>query len=49
GKATNMASFLEIDEVIDPVDSRRWILRALASQPSAPVRTGKRRPFVDTW
>lgn len=49
GKATNMASFLEIDEVIDPVDSRRWILRALASRPSTPVRTGKKRPFVDTW
>ena len=25
GKAINMASFLEIDDVIDPKDTRRWI------------------------
>ena len=31
GKAVNMASYLEIDSVIDPVDTRRWILRGLDS------------------
>ena len=46
GKATNMASFLEIDDVIDPAESRRWIVRALASLPREPVRSGKRRPYV---
>ncbi|MCH2186278.1 carbamoyl-phosphate synthase large subunit, partial [Myxococcota bacterium] len=49
GKAVNMASHLEIDEVIDPADSRHWILRALKSAPPTPPRTGKKRPCVDTW
>jgi len=49
GKAINMASFLEIDDVIDPLESRRWILRGLRSAPPAPQRRGKKRPFVDTW
>jgi len=46
GKALNMASFLEIDAVIDPAESRRWIARALASVPPL-QRPGTR--FVDTW
>ncbi len=29
GKATNIASVLEIDQVIDPVETRRWIIRGL--------------------
>ncbi|MCY1260819.1 Acetyl-coenzyme A carboxylase carboxyl transferase subunit beta, chloroplastic [compost metagenome] len=46
GKATNMASFLEIDGVIDPVHSRHWIVRALNAM-SLPVKSEeKRRPFV---
>lgn len=46
GKATNMASFLEIDGVIDPAVSRHWICRALRSV-SIPVKgDAKRRPFV---
>ncbi|QCI66604.1 acetyl-CoA carboxylase family protein [Phreatobacter stygius] len=46
GKAVNMASFLEIDGVIDPAESRHWIMRALKSLPRAPEQTGKRRPFI---
>jgi acetyl-CoA carboxylase carboxyltransferase component len=49
GKALNMASHFEIDEVIDPADSRHWILRALRSVPPAAPRTGKKRPCIDTW
>jgi acetyl-CoA carboxylase carboxyltransferase component len=30
GKAVNMAAHFEIDAVIDPVESRRWILSAIA-------------------
>jgi acetyl-CoA carboxylase carboxyltransferase component len=30
GKAVNMAEHFEIDAVIDPVESRRWILSAIA-------------------
>jgi len=49
GKALNAATWFEIDNVIDPVDSRRLITRALNSVPLAPPRTGKKYPFVDTW
>jgi acetyl-CoA carboxylase carboxyltransferase component len=49
GKAINMAAFLEIDDVIDPADTRRWILRGLRSVPPAARPAGKRRPFIDTW
>ncbi|KAF1066292.1 MAG: Methylmalonyl-CoA carboxyltransferase 12S subunit [Pseudomonas citronellolis] len=49
GKGLNMASFLEIDDVIDPADTRRWLLRGLASVPSPAPRTGKKRPLIDTW
>ncbi len=49
GKAINMASHFEIDEVIDPMDSRRWILAGLDAAPPAPPRSGKKRPNIDTW
>ena len=49
GKAVNMSSVFEIDDVIDPADSRRWIARALASVPPPPPRTGKKRPCIDPW
>jgi acetyl-CoA carboxylase carboxyltransferase component len=49
GKATNMASFLEIDAVIDPAETRRWIVGALRATPAPLPRVGKKRPFVDTW
>ncbi|MEZ5559590.1 MAG: carboxyl transferase domain-containing protein [Pseudomonadales bacterium] len=48
GKAVNVASTFEIDDVIDPADSRRWIMAALESAPRRP-RQGKKRPHVDTW
>ncbi|MDF3836644.1 carboxyl transferase domain-containing protein, partial [Cupriavidus basilensis] len=50
GRALNMASHLEIDAVIDPADTRHWLLRGLASVPApdqAP-RDASRR-FIDTW
>ena len=49
GKAINMASHFEIDDVIDPADSRKIIIRALKSVPPPPPRTGKKRPCIDTW
>ncbi len=49
GKAVNAASHFEIDDVIDPFESRTWILRALKAQPPPPPRTGKKRPCIDTW
>jgi len=48
GKAINMASYLEIDAVIDPADTRRWIMEGLKAAPAERTeRTG--HDFVDTW
>ena len=46
GQALNMASHLEIDDVIDPADTRPWLKRVLAAarNPLPPQRS-----FVDTW
>jgi acetyl-CoA carboxylase carboxyltransferase component len=49
GKALNTATYFEIDDVIDPADSRRWIVAALDSSPPPPPRVGKKRPMIDTW
>ncbi|EJL34727.1 acetyl-CoA carboxylase, carboxyltransferase component (subunits alpha and beta) [Caulobacter sp. AP07] len=46
GKATSMASALEIDAVIDPADTRRWIIGGLDAA------AGTVRPWevrVDSW
>ena len=49
GKAVNMAAVLEIDDVIDPADTRHWIMCGLRSQPEPGPRTGKKRPNIDCW
>jgi len=49
GKALSRASYFEIDDVIDPAESRNVIMRALKAQPPTPQRTGKKRPYIDTW
>jgi acetyl/propionyl-CoA carboxylase alpha subunit len=49
GKAVNMASHFELDDVIDPAESRHWISTGLRSVPPAPRRDHKKRPQVDTW
>jgi acetyl/propionyl-CoA carboxylase alpha subunit/acetyl-CoA carboxylase carboxyltransferase component len=47
GQAMNMAATLEIDAVIDPADTRDWLVRGLAS--SAARRDGPPARFVDPW
>ena len=47
GEALNMASFLEIDDVIDPADTRAWLQRVLGVACAAPLPP--RRPFIDAW
>ena len=49
GKALNAASHFEIDDVIDPADTRRWISSAFAAAPANAPRLGKKRPNIDTW
>jgi acetyl/propionyl-CoA carboxylase alpha subunit len=49
GKGVSAASHFEIDDVIDPQDSRRVIASALAAVPAPPPRRGKKRPCVDAW
>jgi acetyl-CoA carboxylase carboxyltransferase component len=50
GRGLNMAAYGEIDDVIDPADSRRWIA-TLFEQSSGRwwERAGKKRPNVDAW
>jgi acetyl-CoA carboxylase carboxyltransferase component len=49
GKALNVATHFEFDDVIDPAESRTRIVEALRAATPAPRRSGKKRPFVDTW
>jgi len=46
GEAINMAQTLEIDAVIDPADTRAWLVRGLDS--SAGMHEAP-SPYVDTW
>lgn len=49
GNALNMASHVEIDDVIDPAETRARILAIISRGTSWRQRTGKKRPMVDTW
>ena len=49
GKALSAASLFEIDDVIDPADTRAWVMAGLRSLPPGSPRKEKKRPFVDTW
>ena len=46
GSAINMAQTLEIDAVIDPAETRAWLLHGLDSAPRPPPGDGR---YVDTW
>ncbi len=50
GKGINMAAYFEIDDVIDPADTRRWIETLFDERAEGWwARPGKKRPFVDSW
>jgi acetyl/propionyl-CoA carboxylase alpha subunit/acetyl-CoA carboxylase carboxyltransferase component len=49
GRAGNAASHFELDDVIDPADSRRWIIAGLEAGPARPLRSGKKRSHIDSW
>ncbi len=49
GTALHVATAFEIDDVIDPADTRRRIVEALRAVPPTAPRTGKKRSCIDTW
>ena len=49
GKGLSMADQFEIDDVIDPQDSRQWVMAALRAAGPGEERASKKRPMIDTW
>ncbi len=49
GKAISAATLFEFDEVIDPADTRKWIVAGLRSVPAPAPRDGKKLPWIDAW
>ncbi len=48
-RAVNAAVGGGLDDVIDPAETRRWIINSMKRLPPVPVREGKKYPYVDTW
>jgi len=48
-KALNAASMFELDDVIDPAETRGLIAATLRAAPPADPRAGAPHRFVDTW
>ena len=48
-KAVNAAAGGGLDDVIDPADTRQWIVNGIKRLPPKPLRTSKKRPYIDTW
>src|SRR3954471_17240746 len=49
GTGLNVAAHWEIDDVIDPADTRRWIATLTREVADTPRPAGRVRPNVDTW
>ncbi|MEY2756647.1 MAG: hypothetical protein RIR33_425 [Pseudomonadota bacterium] len=49
GKAANAAAHFELDDVIDPAESRAWIVKTLRNCSQPAPRRGKKRNHIDTW
>jgi acetyl-CoA carboxylase carboxyltransferase component/acetyl/propionyl-CoA carboxylase alpha subunit len=47
GKALTKATSFDFDEVIDPAETRSWILNGLYA--AGPIDSTPRHPFVSTW
>ncbi len=48
-RAVNAATGGGLDNVIDPAETRTWIVNGLRRVPKPPPRTGKKHAFIDTW
>jgi acetyl-CoA carboxylase carboxyltransferase component len=49
GKALAQATDPALDDVIDPADTRRWVVAGLKALPPVPVRTEKKLRWIDSW
>jgi acetyl-CoA carboxylase carboxyltransferase component len=48
-KVVNGAMEGGLDDVIDPMETRSWIVESLKRLPPVPTRTEKKYPSIDTW
>ena len=48
-RALNAATVSEVDDVIDPAETRNWLIMGLDSAPPIIPREGKKHSWVDTW
>ena len=48
-KAVNAAVGGGLDDVIDPAETRSWIVEGLKRLPPLPPRTDKKHAYIDTW
>ena len=48
-KAVNAAAGGGLDDVIDPAETRSWIVRGLEALPPVLPREGKKYPYIDPW
>lgn len=49
GKALNQASLFEVDDAIDPAETRGWLTALLSAIRPPVARDGKKRPNIDAW
>ena len=48
-RALNAGTVFEVDDVIDPAETRNWIAMGLNAAPPVLPRDGKKHGWVDTW
>ena len=48
-RALNAGTVFEVDDVIDPADTRQWVATGLHSAPPVTPREGKKLKWIDTW
>ena len=49
GHAISVSTHFEVDDVIDPADSRAWISAGLSTHVPEVPRRAKKLPYVDPW
>jgi acetyl/propionyl-CoA carboxylase alpha subunit/acetyl-CoA carboxylase carboxyltransferase component len=49
GKGLNAAHVFEIDDLIDPADTRKWLMAGLKASPRAPSFPSSKRAMIDVW